>query len=749
MDTPHGETHVESLEKFFRVSNLEIHNHDIEGQIVINLSTIFVPSREQLQLLNKGLTFIPSRDEGGRARAPLMADLTEYHRRLKLASYFGPTKVPLRKPFKKPSHWEPTQEKLPRELFELIKQDRKTIKEIRYMEEDYNMTSGELQGLRELQDMKTIVIKPADKGAAIVIMDRTCYVQEAHRQLRDLKYYEPLTKPMFPETATQITEILFSLQQKKYLSKAQVAYLQGEHPHRARRFYLLPKIHKPRDNWTLPNRMPPGRPIVSDCGSESYRVAEFLDFHLNPLSVHHPSYLKDTMDFVRKIRNITVTEPCYLFTMDVNSLYTNIDTQLGLKAVSECLKRHPKEDRPDAEILQLLELCLIRNDFTFNGQFYLQTKGTAMGKKFAPSYANIYMAAWEEEAFRKCTKRPILYVRFLDDIFGLWTYDRAEFIHFVGILNGHHDLITVEPKLEELEINFLDTTVYKDDKTKETGRLYTKVYFKPTDTHALLHKESHHPKHTFKGIIKSQLLRFDRICSQKEDREQATRILFRSLRKRGYSRSFLRYVVKDTFKTRDANMTRESPQQMIPLISTYSKYTVGAHHLLKRNFEQRFKNTTFGQTFKVISAFRRGRNLKDYLVRAELKSSVDGLKGKRPLSVVKNRWERTAFRIPSGITWKVHNCIYLIQCGRCGIQYVGETRNSLRTRLSHHRYNVNRGHKRNTHLVKHFQRHGVRFLNLLGLQHDPSWTTSQRRKEEGKWIRKLNSTFPNGLNEKT
>lgn len=142
---------------------------------------------------------------------------------------------------------------------------------------------------------------------------------------------------MFPETAEQITEILSSLQQKKYLSKAQVTYLQGEHPHRARRFYLLPKIHKPRDNWTIPNRMPPGRPIVSDCGSESYRIAEFLDFHLNPLSVHHPSYLKDTMDFVQKIRNIKITEPCYLFTMDVNSLYTNIDTQLGLKAISECL----------------------------------------------------------------------------------------------------------------------------------------------------------------------------------------------------------------------------------------------------------------------------------------------------------------------------------------------------------------------------------------------------------------------------
>lgn len=150
-----------------------------------------------------------------------------------------------------------------------------------------------------------------------------------------------------------------------------------------------------------------------------------------------------------------------------------------------------------------------------------------------------------------------------------------------------------------------------------------------------------------------------------------------------------------------------------------------------------------------MSVHRRCRNLKDYLVRAELKKPTNGVKNKIPLGIVKNRSERTAFRIPSGITLKVQNCIYLIQCRKCGMQYVGETRNSLRTRLSHHRYNITKGHKQNTHLVKHFQRHGVQHLNLLGLQHDPSWTTKQKRREEGKWIRRLNSTFPSGLNEKT
>lgn len=32
----------------------------------------------------------------------------------------------------------------------------------------------------------------------------------------------------------------------------------------------------------------------------------------------------------------------------------------------------------------------------FDGKSYQEVKGRAMGKNFAPAYANIYMAIWEE-----------------------------------------------------------------------------------------------------------------------------------------------------------------------------------------------------------------------------------------------------------------------------------------------------------------------------------------------------------------
>ena len=54
---------------------------------------------------------------------------------------------------------------------------------------------------------------------------------------------------------------------------------------------------------------------------------------------------------------------------------------------------------------------------------------------------------------------------------------------------------------------------HKGNRYKKTFN--TNGYFKPIDTLELLHKKSHHPNHTFKGIIKSQILRYVRICNNK------------------------------------------------------------------------------------------------------------------------------------------------------------------------------------------------------------------------------------------
>ena len=101
--------------------------------------------------------------------------------------------------------------------------------------------------------------------------------------------------------------------------------------------------------------MSQGRPIILDCGSENYRIAEYLDYYLNPLSTKHNSYIKDTYDCVEKIKKATLDTNTFLFSIDVKDLYTNIETHWGLEAIKQIFHQNPDAHRLDDNLLELLK----------------------------------------------------------------------------------------------------------------------------------------------------------------------------------------------------------------------------------------------------------------------------------------------------------------------------------------------------------------------------------------------------------
>ena len=54
------------------------------------------------------------------------------------------------------------------------------------------------------------------------------------------------------------------------------------------------------------------------------------------------------------------------------------------------------------------------------------------------------------------------------------------------------------------------------------------------------------------------------------------------------------------------------------------------------------------------------------------------------------------------INYQTTNCIYLITCSSCGIQYVGQTKNKLLTRFNSHHYDIS--HNSDTTVARHFSR---------------------------------------------
>lgn len=83
---------------------------------------------------------------------------------------------------------------------------------------------------------------------------------------------------------------------------------------------------------------------------------------------------------------------------------------------------------------------------------------------------------------------------------------------------------------------------------------------------------------------------------------------------------------------------------------------------------------------------------------------------------------------------------------KCGIQYVGETKNSISLRMTQHRYNIKNRRERQTPLVEHFISHNYKSLRVAGLERNALWTDWERKKVERRWIYRLDTKEPDGLN---
>ena len=82
----------------------------------------------------------------------------------------------------------------------------------------------------------------------------------------------------------------------------------------------------------------PGRPVISNCGTPTEKVSEFLDFQLKLEIQSSDSYIKDRGDFIRKIKDIHyIPSDAILVTTNVVGLYPSISHDSGLKTLKNIL----------------------------------------------------------------------------------------------------------------------------------------------------------------------------------------------------------------------------------------------------------------------------------------------------------------------------------------------------------------------------------------------------------------------------
>ena len=198
--------------------------------------------------------------------------------------------------------------------------------------------------------------------------------------------------------------------------------------------------------------------------------------------------------------------------LDVDALFTNIPLD---ETTNICIEELYKgkdlvEGFTKSEMKKLLELACKNTLFMFDGIYYTQIDGMAMGSPLGPHYANIFMNFHEKNWLDECPLefKPKYYRRYVDDIFVL--FEREEhLIKFKEYLNSKHRNINFTSELEkDGKLPFLDILVNRND-----GKVTTNVYRKPTFTGVYTHYHSFLPSVYKFGLLSTILYRYFSICS--------------------------------------------------------------------------------------------------------------------------------------------------------------------------------------------------------------------------------------------
>ena len=386
----------------------------------------------------------------------------------------------------------------------------------------------------------------------------------------------------------------------------------------------------------------------------------------------------------------------------------------------------------------------------------------------APNYANRFLDKFENEMiyeFEQIHKvKPLVWYRYIDDIFFIWT-DTDEmlktFLEFAQNFSKMKNMksnIQFEVNVSCTSVNFLDVVV-----TNEKGYLQTSLYSKPTDAHLYLNASSCHPSHVIKNIPKGLFIRIRRICSSKYDYLEHGRQLMSFLVKRGYCEKALTCTMYQVFEFSRDDLLKDKPKkaedsQVIFITDRHPVFKqlpaiLKKHYSVLQN-DVKLK-TVFQSPPKV--AFRKAKNIRNFVVCNDTRntnfscsnSTIPCGKCKLCKNIMENSpFSGTNLRF-SGGNCKSSNVIYGAWCKTCKLCYVGQTGDQLSDRFSKHRYDCKR-RPENCELSDHFHKHQHDFEKELGvviLEQLPKNSTSQVRKHyEDRWICKLQTMQPNGIN---
>ncbi|CAH8459536.1 unnamed protein product [Schistosoma rodhaini] len=195
------------------------------------------------------------------------------------------------------------------------------------------------------------------------------------------------------------------------------------------------------------------------CRSPTHNLAKWLTKLLDSIRRRICKHsLKDSFELVDHLGDINIKgKPMCSF--DVNSLFTNVPLKKTIDILCDYISSNNLNLPIPLKILKdLLLLCTDKVQFTFEGEYFCQIDGVAMGSPLGPLLADVFMVH-VENASEDLNKNMSLYKRYVDDI--LVIGERKEDINCLlnkfNTIQNHISLSCEEEKNNQL--HFLDVLI--------------------------------------------------------------------------------------------------------------------------------------------------------------------------------------------------------------------------------------------------------------------------------------------------
>ena len=328
-------------------------------------------------------------------------------------------------------------------------------------------------------------------------------------------------------------------------------------------FYGIPKIHKE------PVKM---RPIIPCHSAIQNPAAKFVSKKLKPIIKAATTVIHGSKDLALKLSKLSLKpgKRLYICTGDVVAFYPNIPIQHCMDIVLSLYEEYigtlgvPRDQLNEIEEMTLLELelftrCLLVGNThlvtQFQGKYYEQLKGLAMGVASSPDLANCYGWFFERHSVILKDARMAFYGRYIDDCIALvYASNETEARNLVEQIK--FDGCVIEWDVSGASAPFLDMLIYKDS----YGYLQHMPYRKARNHQERLPWISHHPFDVKRGTFIGEMSRLATLSSTHDAYLEALQSLGGLYVKRGYPMDCIKGWLKKYTAERWNKRLNETPK---------------------------------------------------------------------------------------------------------------------------------------------------------------------------------------------